>query len=82
MHEEHDNIRLKAWDKTAKHVKTKELHVHASLDTAGMWNEGKVSYRGRSHGRIEIEYEIRLKKIYHDKSAETMVPEVSGTTGK
>ena len=53
--------------------KSKKLHGHASVNAAGRWNEGEVSYRGRSHGRIETEYEIRLKKIYREKSAEAIV---------
>jgi hypothetical protein len=31
---------------------------------------------------VETAYETRLKKIYREKSAEAIVPEVSRTTGK
>ena len=46
------------------HDKTKsnKLHGHEGVDMAGIWDEGYVSYRGRSHGRVETEYEARLKQ--------------------
>ena len=77
-----NSIRHEAWDETASQVKVQKLHGHASVNAAGIWNEGEVSYRGRSHGRVETAYETRLKKIYREKSAEAIVPEVSRTTGK
>ena len=77
-----NSIRHEAWDETALQVKVQKLHGHASVNAAGIWNEGEVSYRGRSHGRVETAYETRLKKIYREKSAEAIVPEVSRTTGK
>ena len=49
-------------DKTAKQVKVQKLHGHATVDAAGIWNESEASYRGRSHGRVETEYEARLKQ--------------------
>jgi hypothetical protein len=46
------------------HNKTKsnKLHGHKDVDTAGTWDEGYVSYRGRSHGRKERICELRLKQ--------------------
>ena len=46
------------------HYKTKsnKLHGHEDVNTAGIWDEGYASYRGRSHGRVEVEDETRLKQ--------------------
>lgn len=43
-------------------TKSNKLHGHEDVNTAGIWDEGYVSYRGRSHGRVETEYEARLKQ--------------------
>ncbi len=43
-------------------TKSNRLHGHENVNAAGMWDEGYVSYRGRSHGRVETEYEARLKQ--------------------
>jgi len=40
---------------------------------AGIWDEGYLSYHGRSHGRVETAYEARSKAC-HEKSAEAIVP--------
>ncbi len=50
-----NHIRHEAWDETARQVKVQKLHGHASVNAAGIWNEGEVSYRGRSHGRVETD---------------------------
>ncbi len=31
-------------------TKSNKLHGHEDVNTAGIWDEGYVSYRGRSHG--------------------------------
>ena len=56
-------------------TKSKKLHGHRSVNDAGTWNEGYLSYHGRSHRRVETKYETRLKKIYCEKSAEIIVPD-------
>ncbi len=43
-------------------AKSNKLHGHESVNTAGIWDEGYVSYRGRSHGQVETEYETWLKQ--------------------
>lgn len=43
-------------------TKSNKLHGHEDVNMAGIWDEGYVSYRGRSHGRVETEYEARLKQ--------------------
>jgi hypothetical protein len=43
-------------------MKSNKLHGHGDVNTAGRWDEGYASYRGRSHGRAETEYEARLKQ--------------------
>ena len=48
----------------------------------GTWNESKSSYRGRSHGRGEINWYHGWNKIYHEKSAEIIVPHVANNRGK
>lgn len=40
---------------------------------ADRWKERLRSYPGRSHGRVETEYETRSKAC-HEKSAEVIVP--------
>ncbi|HAN95815.1 MAG TPA: hypothetical protein DCQ17_09625 [Firmicutes bacterium] len=49
---------------TSLHDKTKsnKLHGHEDVNVAGVWDEGYASYRGRSHGRVEVEDETRLKQ--------------------
>ena len=43
-------------------AKYNKLHGHENVNTAGIWGESYVSYRGRSHGQVETEYEARLKQ--------------------
>ena len=43
-------------------TKPNKLHGHADVDAAGVWDEGYASYRGRSHGRVKVESETRLKQ--------------------
>ncbi len=43
-------------------TKSNKLHGHEDVDAAGMWDEGYMSYRGRSHGQVETEYEAWLKQ--------------------
>ena len=43
-------------------TKSNKLHGHEDVDRAGIWDEGYVSYRGRSHGQAETEYEAWLKQ--------------------
>lgn len=43
-------------------TKSNKLHGHGDVDMAGIWDESYVSYRGRSHGRMERICEIRLKQ--------------------
>ncbi len=43
-------------------TKSNKLHRHEDVNAAGIWGEGYVSYRGRSHGREETEYESWLKQ--------------------
>ncbi|WP_222708724.1 hypothetical protein, partial [Paenibacillus sp. N3.4] len=42
-------------------TKSNQLHGHTSVNDAGTWKESESSYRGRSHGREEINFEPRLK---------------------
>ena len=42
------------------------------VNVAGRWEESYRSYRGRSHERVETEYETRSKAC-HEKSAEVIV---------
>ena len=43
-------------------TKSNKLHGHEDVNMAGIWDESYVSYRGRSHERIERICEIRLKQ--------------------
>jgi hypothetical protein len=59
-------------DEAAKQVKVQRLHGWWSVNEAGRWRESGLSYRGRSHGRVETEKETRSKAC-HEKSAEVVV---------
>jgi glycolate oxidase len=52
------------WHGMSLHNKTKSntLHGRAGVNDAGTWKESKSSYRGRSHGREEMEFKSRLKQ--------------------
>ena len=69
-------------DEFAKQNEVQKLHGVRSVNDAGIWNEGYLSYRGRSHRRDETKYESRLKKIYCEKSAEIIVPDETTASGK
>ncbi len=43
-------------------TKSNKLRGHEDVNVAGIWDQGYASYRGRSHGRVETEYEARLKQ--------------------
>ena len=43
-------------------AKSNQLHGRTGVNDVGTWKESKLSYRGRSHGREEIEFEPRLKQ--------------------
>ena len=66
------HIRL---DEFAKQNEVQKLHGDRSVNNVGTWNEGYLSYHGRSHRREETKYESRLQKIYCEKSAEIIVPD-------
>ncbi|WP_298196871.1 hypothetical protein [Desulfosporosinus sp.] len=66
------HIRL---DEFAIQNEVPKLHGNRSVNDAGTWDEGYLSYHGRSHRRVETQYEARLKKIYCEKSAEAIVAE-------
>ena len=58
-----NSIRRMTWDEAAKQVEVQKLHRQVIVvNAAGIWNESEASYRGRSHGRAETEYEARLKQ--------------------
>jgi len=63
------------WMSLQNKTKSKSYTENRSVNDAGTWNEGHLSYRGRSHRRAETKYEARLKKIYCEKSAEAIVVE-------
>lgn len=42
-------------------AKSNQLHRHTSVNDAGTWKESESSYRGRSHGREEIEFRIAVE---------------------
>jgi hypothetical protein len=46
----------------AKQVETQKLSRCGTVNDAGTWNESESSYRGRSHGQVETEYETWLKQ--------------------
>ena len=66
------HIRL---DEFARQNEIPKLHGNRSVNDAGTWDEGYLSYHGRSHRRAETKYEARLKKICCEKSAEAILAE-------
>jgi hypothetical protein len=43
-------------------TKSNQLHGHTNVNDVGTWKESESSYRGRSHGREEMKFELRLKQ--------------------
>src|SRR5690606_41831727 len=68
-----NHIRHNRWDETAKQVKVQRLCGHRSVNMAGVWDEGDLSYHGRSYGRVEKTYEARSKAC-QEKQAEARAP--------
>jgi len=55
-------IRHTRWDEFALQNKVQKLYGHRGVNDAGTWNEGYLSYHGRSRRRVEMKYEARLKQ--------------------
>jgi hypothetical protein len=55
-------IRHNRWDELARQSEVQRLHGHRDVNTAGTWRESMLSYHGRSHGRAETKYDVRLKQ--------------------
>lgn len=55
-----NHIRHIRWDELAKQSEIQRLHGHRSVNVAGTWGKSYQPYRGRSHGRVETEYEARI----------------------
>lgn len=68
-----NRIRHNRWDELAKQSEVQRLHGHRNVNTAGIWSESMLPYRGRSHGHAETEYEAWSKHVYREKSAEAIV---------
>jgi hypothetical protein len=68
-----NRIRHSRWDEIAKQIEVQRLHGDRDVYAAGTWRESMLPYHGRSHRRIETEYDIRSKKVYCEKSAEVIV---------
>ncbi|HZK61457.1 MAG TPA: hypothetical protein VFC41_05225 [Anaerovoracaceae bacterium] len=46
------------------------------VKNVGTWNESELSYPGRSHGHVEINFKTWSKTVYHEKSAEVILPDI------
>ena len=46
------------------------------VKNVGTWNESELSYPGRSHGRVEMNFKAWSKTVCHEKSAEVIVPDI------
>ncbi|MBE0652493.1 MAG: hypothetical protein IH594_01765 [Bacteroidales bacterium] len=57
-----NHIRHIRWDEIAQQIEIQRLRRHRGVNVAGTRDEGYLSYHGRSHGRVETEYEARLKQ--------------------
>jgi hypothetical protein len=68
-----NRIRRNRWDEIAKQIEVQRLHGHRDVNAAVRWRESQLSYHGRSHRRIETEFDIRSEKVYCEKSAEVIV---------
>ena len=60
-------------DEVAKQAKVPKLFGTGGVNVADKWKERLRSYPGRSHGRVETEYETRSKAC-HEESAEAILP--------
>jgi hypothetical protein len=55
-----NHMRHNRWDEFTKQNEIQKLHGRLSVDVAETWGESYQPYRGRSHGRVETEYEARI----------------------
>jgi hypothetical protein len=46
------------------------------VKNVGTWNESELSYPGRSHGHAKMNFKVWSKTVYHEKSAEVVVPDI------
>lgn len=58
-----NHIRHIHWDESAKQIKAQRLLGQCSINIAGRGVKVKMSYYGRSHGRIETENDIRTTVV-------------------
>ncbi len=54
-------------------TKSDKLHGHESVNSADIWDESDVSYRGRSHGRVRSNEVSPVETICREKSADAIV---------
>lgn len=63
-----NHIRHNRWDETAKQVEVQRLCGHRSVNVAGTWDEGYLSYHGLATGEImdvwkrSMNYGVKLAK--------------------
>jgi hypothetical protein len=57
-----NRIRHNRWDELARQSEVLRLHGDRGVNTAGTWRESLLPYHGRSHGRAETKYDVRLKQ--------------------
>ena len=60
------------------HNKTKSYNYieRIGVKNVGEWNESELSYPGISHGHEEMNFKTWSKTVYHEKSAEVIVPDI------
>jgi hypothetical protein len=60
-------------DEFAKQNEVPKLHGNRGVNDAGRWNEGYLSYHGRSHERVDVLFSETRSKASCEKSAEAIV---------
>jgi hypothetical protein len=46
------------------------------VKNVGIWNESESPYPGRSHGHAVMNFKVWSKTVWHEKSAEVIVPDI------
>lgn len=59
-------------DKTKSDNYTERIGVK----NVGTWNESELPYPGIAHGHAEMNFEPWSKTVYHEESAEVIVPDI------
>lgn len=64
------------WMSLRNKTKSDNYTERIGVKNVGTWKESELSYPGRSHGHVEMNFETWSKTVYHEKSAEVILPDI------